>query len=93
MAAHGLRVNVTNQATALNGSDSGDVHPGKSIVATNRSATALDLGGPNVATGQGFQLDAGDTVSIDLEHGETIYAVGPAAGPYVVHVLRTGVVQ
>lgn len=90
MATPGTRVQVTDAPTPLNAGDTGDPIPGKSMLLHNRSASALDLGDQNVVTGQGFELDADDVVSIDLAQGETLYAVGPNAGPFRVDVLMSG---
>lgn len=91
MAVHAVRVNVGAAPTALNANDAGDMSIGKSLVVRNRSATAVDIGGADVATGAGFQLDAGDVASVDLEIGEILFAVGPSAGPFRLDVLRLGV--
>lgn len=91
MATPGLRKQVTDQPTPLNAGDEGDNIPGKKLLLHNRSESSIDLGDEGVTTGTGFELNADDSVSVELEHGETIYAVGPGPGPFRVDVLMTGV--
>jgi hypothetical protein len=93
MAPHGVRVQVTDEPTPLCVTENGDLVPGGSLLISNVSAGNLDLGGANVASGAGFELLATDATSAELKSDEILYAVAPDAGPYEVHVLRTGVVQ
>lgn len=63
---------------------------GSSILVTNRHPSAsVDLGGSDVATGAGYELKAGESVTIDLD-SEGAYAVA-AAGTAPVHVLEQGI--
>jgi hypothetical protein len=90
MATPGLRKQVTNEPTPLNASDAGDNVPGKRLLLHNRSTSSIDLGDDTVTSGNGFELDADDSVAVELEHGETLYAVGPGPGPFRVDVLMSG---
>lgn len=92
MTVIGTRVQVTNVPTPLTLDESGDLVSGGSLLVSNSSVANLDLGGDGVATGEGFQLLAGDETSVDLKQDEVLYAVAAAAGPFEVQVLRTGVV-
>lgn len=93
MTPIGARVQVTDSPTALTVDESGRPVPGGSILVTNVSLSALDLGGEDVATGEGYELAPGDSLATDLQQSEILYAVAPDAGPYEVHVLRSGVVS
>lgn len=85
----GSRVTVTTTATQLTGTVN-TREKGAALV-RNRGAVSVDLGGPDVVTGAGFQLDAGETVPIDVDsgNGDLLYAV-TASGTCVVHVLAAG---
>lgn len=90
MTVRGARVNVTNQPTQLSSGD--DNREGESVLIRNRSGVALDVGGPDVVSGAGFELLANEDMTVDgLLTGNVVYAVGPGAGPYRVDVLRNGV--
>jgi hypothetical protein len=92
VAIRGARVQVTDQPTPLNTNEAGDPTPGRDILIRNLSAVTLDLGGPDVVSGDGFPLDPDDATNATLEGPEVLYAVAPDAGPYEVAVLRSGVV-
>lgn len=86
MAASGTRVTVSTTAIALaTGSASGTA-----TLVRNRGTSPVYLGGSGVTTATGFQVDAGDIVSIELGPLEIVYAIA-AAGSHVCHVLRNGV--
>lgn len=89
MALRGRRVTVTTAATRLDSQDS-DATSGQAIAVTNAGATAVDIGDATVATGSGYELAAGATVSLELASDEALYAVA-ASGTVVIHVLETGV--
>lgn len=92
MAVKGARIALTNAVAPLNVNAAGDVTPGQSILITNRSAVTIDIGGSDVTSGAGYPVDAGDSFSAVLEHGEIVYAIGPSAGPHAVAVFQSGVV-
>lgn len=91
MSVNAERVNVTGAATALNGGDAGDYREGKALLLRNRSTSNLDIGGNTVASGAGYELLAGEAITVPLEAGEIVYAIGPSAGPWRVDVFRTGI--
>lgn len=93
MTVHSARVGVTDEPTNVCVTEDGSLIPGGKILVTNRSVANLDWGGADVVSGEGFQLDAGDTLAVELKDDEELFIVGPAAGPFIVHVGRTGVVQ
>ena len=47
-----------------------------------------DLGPGDVVFGEGFELDSGDTIVVELEAGERLYAISNAAGT-TLKILRT----
>lgn len=64
---------------------------GKAVALTNRGGGAVDLGGSAVTSGSGYQLAAGETVTLDLEITEEVYAISAATASNVVHVLEQSV--
>lgn len=90
MAVQGARVTVGTAPTLLSGTP-GDSVSGSRVTVRNASGTtAVDLGGPAVAAGAGYELAAGGVASFALDAGEGLYAV-VGLGDAPVHVLRTGV--
>ena len=47
-----------------------------------------DLGGEGLVFGEGFELDAGDTVSVEVQSGDVLYAVSDEVGT-TLKILRT----
>lgn len=91
MPLDSARVDVGDTATELTAADS-DAVSGGSVVAMNRDGTnSVDLGASDVAFGEGFELAAGDQVSIDLAGGEQLFAIADATLTVRVDVLRSGV--
>ncbi len=68
----------------------GDGGRDSSILATNRHATVSVYLGPSGVDSTGYEIKAGESVSIDLYPGESIYAVA-ASGTVTVHVLEVGI--
>jgi hypothetical protein len=87
MAVKGARVDVATSATALSQTD---VLKTSAILVRNRGAAVVYLGGPDVTTSTGYQLDAGESISVEA----SVYAVGLfgvcAAGTVTCHVLQVG---
>ncbi len=81
MAVVAARRSVTSTASRL---DQG--HSVGELLLTNRGTAAIYLGPSGVATSDGYQLDAGASVSIDLGPRDTLYGIA-ASGTHVVHVL------
>lgn len=92
MALVGARVTVTDTATVIEDAGSDDLVVGKSIAVTNRGTNPIDLGGVGVVFGDGYELRADETISIDMTPDEALYGISAAAGSVVIHVLRQGVV-
>jgi hypothetical protein len=84
VAVEGVRINVTSTATLI--ADGGG--DGCNVAIVNGS-TVIDLGGPDVETGEGFQLAAAGSISMDLPPGDVLYGV-TASGTSAIQVLMTG---
>lgn len=86
MASAASRVTVGTTATPIVTSARG------SVVIRHRGSNPVYLGGSDVTTGNGFQLDAGDTLYLDLHggEGETLYG-RVATGTETLHVLGYGI--
>lgn len=89
MAIEGVRISVTTTATPL--FSAVDSRERGATAVTNRGGTAIDLGGPGVTSGAGFQLDAGQTITLDVNtgSGDLLYGIS-ASGTVICHVLRAG---
>lgn len=87
MATSG-QVVVNTSADLLDQSTGG----GRSILIRNRGAVAVFLGGIDVTSSTGLQLDPGESVTVDSTGsgaGGGLYAV-TASGSTTVHVLQAG---
>lgn len=62
---------------------------GGQLLVKNTSANAADLGASSVAAGAGFDLAAGQTVTVELAAGDVLYAIRSAAADATLAVLRT----
>jgi hypothetical protein len=82
------RVTVTTAATRLDAPVAYDISP-LSVLIRNRGTVASYLGGSDVTSNNGYQLDPGETISFDLIPGEALYAI-TASGTAVHHVIQTG---
>lgn len=78
------RVTAGTSAVALNSSTSAG---GRLLVTNTDEASDADLGGSDVAAGEGYPLAAGASVAVELAPGEVLYAI--AASDVVLAVLRT----
>lgn len=86
MAISSNQVTVTTSATRL---DPSTGVPTGAVLVRNRGSAAVYLGGSNVTTANGFQLDAGESVPMDIRSGDALYGV-VASGTQTVHVLQVG---
>lgn len=89
MAVEGAQVSVGTTETELTGSQT-DTIAGQSLVAINKGAASVFLGGTGVTTSTGFELAAGESVSLDVNQGEQLFGI-VGSGTQDVHVLRIGV--
>lgn len=87
---------VTTSATPLTTAETDDIQ-GSSVLVTNRHASAsVDVGDSGVTVGGGYELKAGESVTIDLEAtsgqhaNEGAFAIA-ASGTVRCDVLEQGV--
>jgi hypothetical protein len=89
LAVRATRVNVGAAPTALTGAET-DYQSGSSGLIRHRGTNPVYLGGANVSTSTGFQLDSGEAVPLDLFSGEVVYGI-VASGTERCDVLETSV--
>jgi hypothetical protein len=85
MAITAERIVAGATAVALNDASTADC----SLVLTNISANGADIGDSAVAAGNGFDLPAGATVTIDVDPGDQVFAVRSGTQDATIGVLRT----
>lgn len=87
MAVSAARFTAGAFVVALNAAEGG----GSQLIVRNTEATnAAALGASDVASGGGFLLAAGQTVTVNLDAGDVLYAIqNVAASAAALTVLRT----
>lgn len=80
----GSVVTVSNTATLITKTDTG----GKVVTVRHRGVNPIFLGGSAVTT-SGFQLNAGESLSIDLAAGDALYGI-VSSGTEPLHLLTAG---
>lgn len=89
--ANSERVTVTDAATAMNASRTAPGSVGQRLHLLNRDGTnSVDLGGAGVTSAAGYELAAGQGVTVDVAANEVLFAIAPATVTVRVDVLRTG---
>ncbi len=86
MASKGTRVAVPVTAVKLNSASTG-AQGGSSLLVHNRGAASVFLGAANVTTADGYELLADESLPVDLDVGEGLYAIC-ASGTVACHVLE-----
>lgn len=91
MATEAHRITVGTTPALLNTAAASAGYIGAySLLVRNRDAAAsVFIGGPAVTAAAGFELLATESMPLDLESGENVYAIA-ASGTVVVHVLEVG---
>jgi hypothetical protein len=91
MAVVHERITVTDEITELSSNFAGK--DGQSLVVQNPiDGINVYIGGEGLtASSYGFLLNPNSDISIDLQNGESIYAIVGAEASQVVNVLRQGV--
>lgn len=84
------RANVTDVASAVYTPASTNVTRPRAVIVKNAGASAVFLGGADVASTTGYQVDANEVLSYDTVSVEPLYAVCAAAGTATLHILRYG---
>jgi hypothetical protein len=87
VAVSSEQITVETSAVELSSAESGAV-AGSKIMVTNGAAVVF-LGGSGVTTLTGLSLAANATLTVELNHGERLYAICATSSD--VSVLRTGV--
>jgi hypothetical protein len=72
--AKGRRVQVGTSPARLS-SSAGKVGEKRAIYFKNKGAASVDIGGEDVVTGEGYELEAGEGVSLDVIGRDDPYAV------------------
>lgn len=89
MAVKQAQVSVTSSATLLDQTMSGIERV--AMLVRNRGTAAVYLGGSDVSSANGLQVDVGEAVTVEAE----TYVLGlyarAASGTHTVHVLQVGV--
>ena len=84
-----VTVDDTSGGTAIHTGDTGV--SGTRLVVTNRHATnTCSLGPSGLTLAGGYELKAGETVSLMLPRGDELFAIADAAADAILHVLKTG---
>lgn len=89
MAFRGTRVDVGTTAVKVVAATHGRAS-GSGALLQNAGSADIDLGGDGVTAGAGFPLGAGESVSVELEPGESLYAI-VASGTESLAILEGGV--
>jgi hypothetical protein len=85
VAVTAARITVSTSAVALNTASTA----GQRLVLKNTSANAADLGSSGVTAGNGFDLAAGATVTVEISPNDVLFAIRTAAADATIAVLRT----
>lgn len=86
MAVSHQRFTVSTTPVALNTASTG----GQKLTIKNIDATnAVDLGKSDVAAGAGFPLAATQTVTLEVQPQDVLFAIRSAAADVVLAVVRT----
>jgi hypothetical protein len=88
MAVKGRRVSVGTDPTALL-FDTPKVGEKHTVFFKNKGAASVDVGGDDVATGEGYELEAGEGISWDIAGRGEPFAVS-ASSTVRVDVLESG---
>jgi hypothetical protein len=86
--AKGQRVEVGTSPTRLS-SSAGKVGEKRAVYFKNKGAVSVDIGGDDVETDEGYELEAGEGVSLDVIGRDDPYAVA-ASGTVRVDVFESG---
>ncbi len=87
MSVVGLRVTVASSPTNVMGLNSHHAGCASTGSILNLGPRDVDLGGPEVLTGQGYPLTVGSAIDVDLILIDQLYAV-TATGTSVLAVLK-----
>lgn len=89
MACTGRRVNVGTSPTRLTSREA-KVGEKNAVYFKNKGNASVDIGGDDVASAQGYELESGEGVSLDIIGRDDPYAIA-ASGTVRVDVFESGV--
>lgn len=89
MAFQPARVTVTTTATLLTEAPD-DYIKGQTVLVRNRGSASIFVGGPDVTADDGFEVQADELLSVDVDVDERLYGI-TASGTVLCHVLNGGV--
>lgn len=62
------------------------------VVIRNSGANEIQLGGPELDTGNGFRMASGDALSVELHSGYTVYAIATSTASTVDILVTKGAI-
>jgi ApbE superfamily uncharacterized protein (UPF0280 family) len=80
MSVYSAQVTVGTSPARLDLARGWNGAAGGACLIRNRGSVAIYLGNSNVTTSTGFQIDPGDSISIDLRSADPVYAISGSAG-------------
>lgn len=89
MACKGQRISVGTEPARLT-SRAAKVGEKNAVYFKNKGAASVDIGGSDVETGEGYELEAGEGVSLDIIGRDDPYAVA-ASGTVRIDVFESGI--
>jgi hypothetical protein len=90
MTVKPAQTSVTTSAVRLDQATDTDHISGQSVLVRNRGTVAVFLGGSDVTSAAGFQLDPGEAATFDLDGTDQLWGL-TASGTTTLHVLGGGV--
>ena len=85
MAITAARVTASTSAVALNTAQAA----GMTLVITNTSANAADLGPSTVAAGAGYSLAGNASVTVQVRPNDVLYAIRSGGSDATLAILRS----
>lgn len=90
MAVQGAQVAISTTAVRLDAAETtGDSR--STVRVKNTGASAVFLGASDVTSASGFTLAVGDSISVELGAGESLFGICAAATSSTIQALRTGI--
>ena len=85
MAISAQRITASTSAVALNSASTAGV----TLVITNTSANAADLGPSSVTAGAGYSLAGNASVTVKVQPNDVLYAIRSGASDATLAIIRT----
>jgi hypothetical protein len=90
MAVVSAQTTITSTRARISANLDDDHSPGASVLIRNRGSVSVWIGGPAVSASNGFEVQAGETISLELTGGDKLYAV-TSSGSSTCHIVQAGV--